>query len=147
MLAAVPPSTAVSSAIVTSVPSLISKETHDAATSILATALPSHISSLLRADSPLSADITALLASGMTHAKPVIRRAFCAVVGDVFWELEDLKTDAEGKFARAVFPSFEVNLRTVVANPLGAVAGPLEGYIAMAVLLGPILRSGKFGTF
>jgi hypothetical protein len=44
-----------------------------------------------------------------------------------------------------VLPSFETSIKTVAANPLNATAGPLEGYIAIAVLLGPISRSGKFG--
>jgi hypothetical protein len=90
-------------------------------------------------------DITSLLAKEMNNAKPVIRRTFCSLVGDIFWTLGDLSSEASQTFARAILPSFETSLKTVVANPLNSTAGPLEGYIAMAVLLGPISRSGKFG--
>ncbi|KAF9232420.1 hypothetical protein BU15DRAFT_67476 [Melanogaster broomeanus] len=31
-----------------------------------------------------------------------------------------------------------------IANPSGTAAGPLEGYVALAVLLGPVGKSGKF---
>jgi hypothetical protein len=33
-------------------------------------------------------------------------------------------------------------LKTVSSNPLNLAAGPLEGYVALAVLLGPMSRLG-----
>jgi hypothetical protein len=48
-------------------------------------------------------------------------------------------------FSKAVIGALEVNLKTVTANPSGAAAGSLEGYVALAMLLGPLSKSGKFG--
>ena len=41
--------------------------------------------------------------------------------------------------------TLENGLKTVAANPLGAPAGPLEGYIALASRLGPLARVPQFG--
>lgn len=145
MLSVLTPSLSISLLVASAVPPLVEKETHDGPMSILAATLPLHISFLLHADKPISADITSLLAKEMNNAKPVIRRTFCSLVGDIFWALNDLSSEASQTFVRAIVPSFETSLKTVSANPLNSTAGPLEGYIAMAVLLGPISRSGKFG--
>jgi hypothetical protein len=146
MLSVLTPLFSISFLVVSAVPPLVEKETHDGPMSILAAALPPHMSFLLHADKPISADITSLLAKEMNNPKPDIRRTFCSLVGDIFWTLGDLSSEASQAFARAILPSFETSMKTVVANPLNATAGPLEGYIAMAVLLGPLSRSGKFGS-
>ena len=83
----------------------------------------------------------------MTNSKPVIRRAFCSVVGSALWELESLESPSALEFAKAIVPSLETNLKTVAANPTGAAAGPLEGYVAAAILLGPLSHSHQFGIF
>ena len=145
MLSVLTPSLSISLSVASAVPPLVEKETHDGPMSILAATLPPHISFLLHADKPMPVDITSLLAKEMNNAKPVIRRAFCSLVGNIFLTLGDLSSEASQTFARAILPSFETSLKTVVANPLNSTAGPLEGYIAMAVLLDPISRSGKFG--
>jgi hypothetical protein len=146
MLSTLPPSFSVSSSISSAVPPLLAKETHDGTISVLSATLPPHISFLLQADRPIPVDITCLLAKEMNNSKLVIRRAFCLIVGNIFWTLRDLPSEASVVFAHAILPSFETNLKNVVGNPLNAAGGPLEGYIAMAVLLGPISRSAKFGT-
>jgi hypothetical protein len=48
------------------------------------------------------------------------------------------------EFAKSLLPSLENNLKSVVTNPLNSSAGPLEGYIAVAVLLGPLSQTKKF---
>lgn len=124
---------------------LIAKETHDTATSVLTTILPPHLSFLLRSDDPLPSEMMATIAKEMNNSKPVVRRAFCSLVGNTFWALGDLLSEASESFANAVFPAFETSMKTVATNPLNAPAGPLEGYIGVAALLGPVSRSGKFG--
>jgi hypothetical protein len=146
MLSALTPSLSISPLVASTVPQLVGKETHDGTITILAATLPSHISFLLQADKPIPVDITSLLAKEMNNAKPVVRRTFCLLVGNIFWTMGYPASEASVAFTHAILPSLETNLKTVVANPLTATAGPLEGYIAMAVLLGPISRSGKFGT-
>lgn len=146
MLGAVPPSDSVSLAIVQTALPLLAKETHEASITILAASLVPHLVTCLRAEAPFPSDAASTAAKEMTGTKPAVRRAFCSLVGSSLWELNTLETDASVTFAKAVLPSFETNLKTVVANPLGAVAGPLEGYVAVAVMLGPLSRFGQFGS-
>lgn len=147
MLSEIGPSLSVSPSIASIVPQLVAKETHDAASSLLATALPHHLTFLLSHETPIPSEVAQLLAKGMSDSKPAIRRSFCLLVGSVLWELGDLTSTASLTFTNALLPALENNIKNVVANPLNAVAGPLEGYIAIAVLLGPLSRSGKFGAF
>ncbi|KAI0800349.1 ARM repeat-containing protein [Fomes fomentarius] len=144
MLGAVPPSESVSLAIVQTGLPLLAKETHDASVAVLAKSLVAHLVRVLRAESPLPSESTSIAAKEMTGTKPVVRRAFCSLIGSALWELDTLNTAASSAFAKIVVPSFETNLKSVAANPLGAVAGPLEGYVATAVLLGPLSRSKQF---
>ena len=148
MLSFLPPSSGISASIVETATSLLSKETHEVAIAVLASALPLHFVFLLKADLPLSAGMIPLIVKEMNGSKPAVRRAFASLVGSVF--LEDGVDCSTGKvfeFAKAVLPAFETCLKTVAGNPLNSSGGPLEGYIAVAVLLGPLSRTGKFGTF
>ncbi|KDQ56445.1 hypothetical protein JAAARDRAFT_36597 [Jaapia argillacea MUCL 33604] len=148
MLGYIVPSESASSLMVQNVPALIVKETHDAAVSVLAPSLAPHLVFYLRANRALSSEVTTLIATQMNSSKPMIRRAFCSMTGNVFWDLgNDFGSEASLAFAKSILPSFETNLKTVAANPLGAVAGPLEGYVAVAIILGPFARSGKFEEF
>lgn len=143
MLGHIPPTSLTSSVIVQNLPSLILKETHEAATSALVASLIPHVVYQLRQDQPIAEDITALLTKEMTSTKPALRRAIFSVVGDVLWSLASLETPAATAFAKGVLPALESNLKTITSNPLSV--GPLEGYIAIALLLGPYYRSGKYG--
>ncbi|EPQ55338.1 ARM repeat-containing protein [Gloeophyllum trabeum ATCC 11539] len=144
MLDALPPSPSISLTILQNVPALFSKESHEAAITMLISSLAVHITSLLKSKEKLPAEALSLVAKEMNSPKPAVRRAFCALTGNVFWTLGDLKSDPSVECARAVLPAIETNLKTVSANPVAAVAGPLEGYIAVAVILGAFLSSGKF---
>ncbi|KAH7929550.1 ARM repeat-containing protein [Leucogyrophana mollusca] len=147
MLCAATPSATASPVIVRTLPALIAKETNDSGTSILASIFPSHLVFLLRSDTTTPPDVVSVIAKEMTSAKAAVRRAFVSLTGVALWELVDLSTEASVAFAKGVLPAFETNLKTVAANPLSAVAGPLEGYIAFVSLLGPLKRSGKFDDF
>jgi Generalcontrol nonderepressible 1 (Gcn1) N-terminal len=87
-----------------------------------------------------------LIAKEMDNVRPVIRRAFCSVAGDALWECGELQTKEYLAFAAETLPSFEINLKNASANPTSS-TGPLEGYIALALFLGPYSRSHKFGTY
>ncbi|KAI0060576.1 ARM repeat-containing protein [Artomyces pyxidatus] len=146
MLGFLSPSTAVSSAMVSTVPALLAKETNDAAIPVLAAALTPHLVFHLKEDIPLSPDVSKILVTEMQNNKPVIRRAFVSMVGSAFWELGGLPSEGSKTFAKAALPAFEASLKAVAANPLNAAAGPVEGYVAAGVLLGPFSRSGTFGS-
>ncbi|KZT22524.1 ARM repeat-containing protein [Neolentinus lepideus HHB14362 ss-1] len=145
MLDSLPPSSAVSSAILQDAPALFTKESHEAAITVLVTSLSVHITALLQANEKIPVGASILIVKEMNSPKPAIRRAFCLLAGTVFWTLGNLESDAALDFAKSVLPAFETNLKTVAANPLGAVAGPLEGYIAVATLFGAFTASGKLG--
>jgi hypothetical protein len=132
--------------MVKSVPALLAKETNDAALLILASSLAPHLVFHLREDLPLPDDVLKLLVVEMQNSKPVVRRAFVSLVGETFWALEDLTTTSATTLARAVFTAFESSLKSVAMNPLNTSAGPVEGYVAAAVLLGPFFRSEVFGS-
>ncbi|KAI9068620.1 ARM repeat-containing protein [Trametes sanguinea] len=144
MLGAVPSSQPVSATILQAGLPLLAKETHDTAVTVLAGSLTPHLACCLRSDSSLPGDSSSVLAKEMTSSKPVVRRAFCSLVGNAFWQLEKLESSASVAFAKAIMPSLETNLKTVAANPVTAPAGPLEAYIATAILLGPLAQSKQF---
>lgn len=145
MLGDLIPSPAVSANMLQTALPLLAKETHDQAVLALASSLAPHLVFCLRENIVLPSEILALVAKEMNNSKPVLRRAFCSLTGDAIWALGDLPTQTSLDFAKAVLPALENNLKTVVASPAASPAGPLEGYVAAAVLLGPFHRSGKFG--
>ncbi|PBK80431.1 hypothetical protein ARMGADRAFT_1092223 [Armillaria gallica] len=140
MLASIP-ACAVSASVVQTTTPLLAKESHDAAVSAFASALRPHIFHLLQSNISLAKDTIALMAKEMNSLKPPIKRAFCALAGNVLWSSENLDMSAWLAFAAAVLPSFESSLKTISNNPN---AGAFEGYIAVAVLLGPLAQAGKF---
>ncbi len=76
----------------------------------------------------------------------VVRRAFIGSAGSMFLMTEVVLDTAGGvTLGKALLGSFEACLKTVTANPLGASGGPYEGYVALAVLLGPFARCKLFG--
>jgi hypothetical protein len=147
MLSFLAPSFSVSASLVEATTPLLAKETHEAAVAVLAAALPPHLVFLLKLDMPISAGTTTLIVKEMNNSKPGVRRAFASLAGRVFFEADvDFSTGTASEFAKVLLPAFENSLKTVAGNPLNASGGPLEGYIAVAVLLGPLSRTGKFGT-
>ncbi len=65
--------------------------------------------------------------------------------GNIIWGCRDSRQSTVEAFVDGLLPSLESNLKTVASNPLGNSAGPLEGFIAIACLLGPISNIKKFG--
>ena len=132
--------------VVKSVPALLAKETNEAALPVLATSLTPHFIFHVRENLPVPDEVLKLLVAEMQNAKPTARRAFVSLVGETFWALGDLTTTSAITLARAVVSAFESSLKSVATNPLNASAGPVEGYVAAAILLGPLSRSGVFGS-
>ena len=146
MLQSLPPSPATSPEVVTSAPALLVKETSDPAITALASAFSSHLSYQLRVDEVIPAPVTNMIAKELANAKPPIRRAFYSAVGGAIWSFDSLETEASAALIKVILPALETSLKNVSSNPIGAVAGPLEGYVAVALLLGPLKRSGKHGN-
>ncbi|KAI0944136.1 hypothetical protein AcV7_002042 [Taiwanofungus camphoratus] len=147
MLGYLAPAPSVSASVVQAGLLLLAKETHDTSVSTLTSALVPHLVFCLREDVHLPPDSVSLVAREMNSSKPMIRRAFCYLVGNTFWLLKDPQSETSLDFAKALLSAFETNLKTVASNPLNSVAGPLEGYTSLAIILGPLSRSGKFDEF
>lgn len=148
MLASLPPSSAISETLVQTAVPLLAKETYEGAVMILADALPSHISFLLSNNNPLTPEVTGLISKEMGGIKPSIRHAFCLMAGSALWSgTKTTDTGATLEFTKAILPALNTTLKNVAANPLNASGGVLEAYIAIALLLGPLAKSGEFDDF
>ena len=149
MLTIFPKHNAASMTLVNALPTLVIKETNDVAISLLVRALPTHLNHLLTHNTPIPVDVTSLVAKEMNSAKPIMKRAFVNIVGTALWDLDavsDPINDATKAFAKAISSAFEGSIKTVSANPLSTAAGPLEGYVALAILLSRLVASNVFGT-
>jgi hypothetical protein len=142
MLSSLSPSDAVSSDAVSTLPALLVKETHEPAILVLRSALGPHLGHALLAGKPVSADV---FAKEMGNSKPIVRRAFCSVVGDALWPIDAVHNEATASFVKTILPALENALKTVSANPTGVPAGPLEAYVATALMLSPLIRLGSHG--
>ncbi|KAJ4478479.1 armadillo-type protein [Lentinula aciculospora] len=146
MLASLPRSSEVSETLVQTAVPLLAKETHDAALMILAEALPSHVNFLLSNNRPLTSDVTGLISKEMGSIKPPIRRAFCLLAGSALLgsEAKTIESDAMMAFTKPIIPALETTLKTIATNPLNVSGGISEAYVSVALLLGPLAKSGKF---
>ncbi|GAA5844812.1 hypothetical protein JCM3766R1_003325 [Sporobolomyces carnicolor] len=120
----------------------LAKESNEHTVSAMSAALSRHVPAVLIANSAIPAALVAALVKGMADTKPNLRRIHNQTAGNIFWALPAAKTtDAIVSFAEGVLPGFENALRTITANTLNSPAGPLEGYVAVAVL------KGRFPTY
>ncbi|PWY99964.1 ARM repeat-containing protein [Testicularia cyperi] len=136
MLSSVPAGKdAKSGAIAETIASLLAKETQEASMQAAVNCIAQHAAWLLRADQTPATAVSTALAKEMQNAKVPLRKATCLAIGDLFWNLgSDQPTSATRAFAEALLPGFEANLKNASTNPLTAPGGPLEGYIATAIL-------------
>ncbi|KDQ20094.1 hypothetical protein BOTBODRAFT_101949 [Botryobasidium botryosum FD-172 SS1] len=144
MLALIEPSGKASGIITPPLANLLSKETGDAAISSLIPAFSAHLAFNLQQNVQLPPDAVAIIVKEMSSPKIAVRRAFCQVIGNALWSLGDLMeraswswTPAAESFAKSLLPALEASLKAVSANPLNSAAGPLEGYIAISLILRP----------
>lgn len=142
MLSSIAPSAGICITVVDVLPGLLVKETHEPAIMVLRSIISPHLSYALLAGMSTSADV---FAKEMGNAKPIIRRAFNTVVGEALWQINDATNEATADFIKGILPALDNALKTVSANPIGAPAGPLEAYVATAIMSSPLLRSGPHG--
>ncbi|KAI6101038.1 armadillo-type protein [Pisolithus croceorrhizus] len=144
MLSMIQPNTGVSLIIVKALPPLILKETNDTSITILSSTLPPHLTYLLQSNIDIPVETQNFLAKEMESAKPALRKSFVSIAGATLWNLTSLNTEPATTFVNSIKGSLEANLKSVSTNPLSAVGGLLEGYVPLAVLLGPLSKSGQF---
>ena len=117
---------------------IMSKETNENAFSVLTSALAPHAAETVKDGKTLPKDLLTILVRDMNSAKPAIRRAVYSLVGYVFWVCSNCSTVPAGSlkdFFDSILPSLESSLKAVSCNPLTVPAGPLEGYIALVIIL------------
>lgn len=147
MLAFVKPNDLTSKTVASAILPLLPKETNNVALEKLISAWKPHLVHLLKSEQRIESDQLSYIASGLNNAKPELKHLFCHLVGSILWEFCDLPSDSIPGFAKALVGSLETNLKTIAASPLNSPAGPLEGYVAIATLLGPLSRYSDFGMF
>ncbi|GAA5985182.1 hypothetical protein JCM5350_004261 [Sporobolomyces pararoseus] len=118
------------------------KESNEQTVSAMSASLTKHVPAVLLSNTPIPAPQIAALVKGMADTKPPLRRLHNQTVGNIFWNLPATSTDEQHiteamvSFAEGVLPGLEGALKTITANTLNSPAGPLEGYVAVAVLKG-----------
>ena len=125
---------------------LLSKETNDAATQALVASVSPHIRFHLQNDIALPSAVLSTLTRELNGSKIALRRAMVSMIGDVLFSCHESHTST-GVFRSLIetlIPAFSANIKAVSNNPLSAPAGPLEGYVALACLLG-VVASGTEG--
>ena len=143
MLASVDLLPSTSTMIVETAIPLLVKEVHEAASSALSSVLPTHINFLLDSDTQIPEAVALIIPKEMISAK-VGSRALFSTIGSALLLSSDLKNGSYVTFARAILPCVEKTLLTSRSTSLSEIR-LLETYIAIALLLGPLHRSGKFG--
>lgn len=146
MLANILPSAEVSSTIVPAVPHLLVKETNDTAVGVLASVMAANLTYMLEANMQLPADLTTVVAREMSNPKPLIRRAFVYITGSALWNINKY-TDAVLTFSTGIASALEATLKMVTTNPQTTGTSPWEGYVALALFMGPMGKIGTFGMF
>ncbi|GJN92071.1 hypothetical protein Rhopal_005099-T1 [Rhodotorula paludigena] len=136
LLSALPPSPKLSAEAASTALGALAKETNEHTFAALSRVVALHLPTALAADAPVPTPHAAALVKAMGDTKPPLRRLAHATVGSVFWALssDEGATEAEKQFATALLPGFEAALKTVTTNMLNSPSGPLEGYVAVAVL-------------
>lgn len=147
MLSSVKPGPQLSNQIVQALPALLLRETDETALTGLAHILSQHIAYQLQQNRNIDSAITATISKELTSNKPTSRRAFCVIAGNALWPLRFGFTDAAASFCDALINGLDTCYKSVLNNPLSLPAGPLEGYVALAILLGPYREKGTCFIF
>lgn len=148
MLASCPAGSSVSPVIADSLAAILPKETNEASLAAALNALAVHEAWCLNSDQALSPSVPKALVKGLQEAKAPLRKAACLAVGTLLWNINhtgasDTTTESLRTLGEALLPGLETNLKNAAANPLTNPAGPLEGYIAVALLEGRMTGWGS----
>lgn len=142
MSAVAAPSEEVSPIVLETLLPLIAKEGNEAALGELCTSLKLHMAYLLSSGSVLSTTVVSTLGKELVSTKIGTRRALSDAVGQAIWTVSEGKPyqfSAEGtKLLEIVIPALEANLQSAMANVPSNPTGFLEGYVSVALALGPL---------
>lgn len=139
LLGLIPPSPSISSPIIRAIFPLVAKETHEGVLKALPALLARHLSTVLQSEEDLlrGSDVVTSVGKELTNVKPAVRRTVWLVVGLAVVGLRDSSPSQSAQsFIKSILPP--LLSQAAQAAPTGGDSGPLEGYIAIACLLGPI---------
>lgn len=141
MLTDLPVSDTVSPPVVDTLPTLIAKEGNEPAFQALCSAVGHHLFHTFSSTQPMAASASQALVKELASTKIPTRRALSNAVGQAIWEVgtKGQQFSMEGeKLISAIAPALENNLKAASACPPANPAGFLEGYVALALALGPL---------
>lgn len=163
MLSRIKPVEEVFSTIAFTLPALLAKESSDNVIPALRDALSVHFAVAIAKNQHVPPDVTSIFIKETNGAKGSIRRSFLHVVGNAFEpqgpegspfadpeQRQRSWFETSKKFAEALLPSLESDLKATVAAPLNAAVGPMEGYVAIATFIhpfSPILQPRRQGLY
>lgn len=142
MVSSIPTSAA--SVVVDTLPPLIAKESNEAALNALGAALGPHLAAVLVSDKPVAAASASALTKELASSKLSVRRAVSTAVGEAAWTTKEPSAEGQ-KLLDSFAAPLESNLKTASANVPSNPTGFLEGYVAVALALGP-LKDSKLAT-
>lgn len=121
--------------IANDVTSLLCKETQESCMRTAMAAIKLHLPWCLRHDHDVSKTAGKALAKEFENTKVALRKIVCTSIGDVFWDLTAADvTDATKALAESLLPGWEISLKNASTSTLTSSSGPLEGYVAVAVI-------------
>ncbi|CAO1627100.1 unnamed protein product [Sympodiomycopsis kandeliae] len=149
MLGAFKKSQELSIVIADSVSSLLSQEITEASFRAAIESLLSHLSFCLQQGSTAEASkvgsIGQVLGKMLQHSKVPLRKIASLTIGDALWSLpdQDIHRELLSVLADSLVAGLEHNLSNASTNTLTSAAGPLEGYVALALIQGPFASSAS----
>jgi hypothetical protein len=139
MAALFPVNDTISPIVVDTLPPLCTKEGNEGALNALCGALTPHLSHSLASNAPIAS--ATVLTKELGSTKVSTRRALANAVGEAIWTIHTQQSQIsnEGEqFLNTVMPALETALTASSTNQPANSTGFLEGYVAVALSLGPL---------
>lgn len=134
----------ISPVILDTLPALCSKEGNEGALAAICTALVPHLAWAFANDSKSSLVSAAPLVKELGSTKVSTRRALANAVGQAIWEEYNLQHTYSSDvvaYLKQVLSAFQTGLASASTNQPANSSGFLEGYVAVALALGPLYES------
>jgi hypothetical protein len=157
-LASLKPNASFSPSLIKLCCDLLGKETNENALMSVGATIQRHLKFLIDAGFEIDPVAVQSISKSMQDPKPVIRKTVCSAIGLSLWRPSQVNlqapTDTKPRVSEntpqqgLIYPSFlvpltkafEANLKNASTNPLASVAGPFEGYVAVALCGSSLLR-------
>ncbi|PWN50148.1 ARM repeat-containing protein [Violaceomyces palustris] len=134
-----------SAAIADTISSMLAKESQEISMQAGVRTVCIHLKPCLLSGKAPSAAVATALNKELQNPKIPVRKAACVEVGSFLWSFSTgEEQNAETKaFCESILPGLEANLKASSTNMLTSPSGPLEGYVATAVLVGRMATWGS----